>query len=206
MATILDEILKKVPNELEISDSKYEGANIVLYTKNKNFFVDSGDFVRGLVNEFKKRIEIRADPTILMDLELAEDTIKEVLPEESGVSNIIFDPQRSRVIIEAEKPGSAIGKKGELLKEIKEKTMWVPLIKRTPPIKSKLIENIRHVLYTNDDYRKKFLDKVGRRIYGGWKRDRKSSWIRVSVLGAGREVGRSCIFLQTSESRVLIDC
>ncbi|MFC1752438.1 beta-CASP ribonuclease aCPSF1, partial [Thermoproteota archaeon] len=117
-----------------------------------------------------------------------------------------FDTQRSRVIIHAEKPGLAIGKQGSLLREIREKTLWVPLIKRTPAIRSLLIENIRSVLYENSDHRRKFLDRVGHRIYDGWIRGKKNEWIRMTYLGGARQVGRSCLFMQTPESRVLLDC
>ena len=86
------------------------------------------------------------------------------------------------------------------------KTLWVPLIRRKPAIRSKLIENIRAVLYQHSDYRRKFLDKVGHRIYDGWRREKKNEWVRLTYLGSGRQVGRSCIFLQTPESRVLLDC
>jgi KH/beta-lactamase-domain protein len=37
-------------------------------------------------------------------------------------------------------------------------------------------------------------------------RAKKDEWIRVTYLGSGRQVGRSCLFLQTPESRILIDC
>ncbi|MBT5342256.1 beta-CASP ribonuclease aCPSF1, partial [Candidatus Woesearchaeota archaeon] len=109
-------------------------------------------------------------------------------------------------IIHADKPGVVIGKQGEILKEIKAKTMWVPLIKRNPPIRSKLIESIRSVLYENADYRKKFLDKTGHRIYDGWLREKKHEWVRISFLGAARQVGRACLLLQTPESRIIMDC
>jgi len=206
MGTILDEILTSLPEKADITISAFEGANIVLYTKNIEFFLDSSRVIRTLVSNFKKRIEIRLDPSLLMGEDDSKEMIKKVLPKEVGETNIIFDPQRSRVIIEAEKPGIAIGKQGEVLKEIKKQTHWIPIIKRIPAIKSKLIENIRQVLYENNDDRRKFLDKVGKRIYGGWKRNRKSEWIRVSFLGAAREVGRSCLLLQTSESRIMLDC
>jgi len=100
----------------------------------------------------------------------------------------------------------AIGKAGDLLKQIRKETFWVPLIKRTPAIRSKIIENIRAVLYENSDFRRNFLDQVGKRIYSGWIRGKKESWVRVSCLGASRQVGRSCFLLQTPESRVLLDC
>ena len=71
---------------------------------------------------------------------------------------------------------------------------------------SKLIDNIRGVLYENSDSRRKFLDKTGHRIYDGWIRGKKNEWVRLSTLGGGRQVGRSCLLLQTPESRVLLDC
>jgi KH/beta-lactamase-domain protein len=37
-------------------------------------------------------------------------------------------------------------------------------------------------------------------------REKKNEWIRVTHLGAARQVGRSCILLQTPESRILLDC
>jgi KH/beta-lactamase-domain protein len=206
MVDILNEVLKMIPDPDRISDSCFEGANIVLYTKDKNFFLNNNGTIVNIVNAIKKRVELRPDPAITMDQEDAKAVIEKIIPEDAGLANVIFDPQRSMVIIEAEKPGLAIGKQGELLKEIKQKTFWVPHIMRTPALRSKLIENIRYVLYENNDFRRKFLNKVGKRIYGGWTKERRNEWIRVTFLGAGREVGRSCLLLQTPESRVLLDC
>ena len=205
MTEILDEILKNLPDH-KISDAVFEGANIVLYTKDKDFFLHNNGMIREIVNKIKKRIELRPDPSITHDRELAEEEIRKIIPEEANIDQIIFDPQRSIVVIEAEKPGVAIGKQGENLREIREKTMWVPTIKRTPALKSQIIENIRAVLYQNSDYRRKFLHKTGQRVYNGWLRGKKEEWIRISYLGSGRQVGRSCLFLQTPESRILIDC
>lgn len=205
MAEIIKEILKFLPNE-KVSDASFEGANIVLYTKDKGFFLDNEGMIKQVVNEFKKRVELRPDPEIALEPEKAEKEIRKILPEEAGVAQVLFDEKRSLVIIEAEKPGLAIGKQGSLLKEIREKAFWVPLIRRTPALKSQIIDNIRAVLYEHSEYRKKFLDKVGHRIYDGWLREKKNEWIRVTHLGAARQVGRSCIFLQTPESRILLDC
>jgi len=206
MADILEEVLKLISDPKKISDSVFEGANIVLYTKDKKFFLNNNGAIIKIVDALKKRVELRPDPAITMDIEKAEAMIKKIIPEEAGVANIIFDPQRSRVIIEVEKPGLAIGKRGELLKEIKTKALWIPLIKRTPALRSKLIENIRFVLYENNDFRRKFLNKVGKRIYGGWTRKKRNEWIRLTFLGSAREVGRSSLLLQTPESRILMDC
>jgi uncharacterized protein len=204
MADILKEILKVIPAD-KISHAGFEGANIVLYTKNKAFFLDNGGAIKTAVSEFKKRIELRPDPAITIKPEIAKKKIHEIVGEEAGVQDIIFDDKRSRVIIHADKPGLAIGKQGSILKEIRKATFWVPIVKRMPPIRSKIIEGIRGVLYENSDYRKKFLDRTGHRIYDGWIRGKKQEWIRLSFLGGARQVGRSCIFLQTPESRILLD-
>lgn len=204
MADILKEIKKLLPED-KVSDICFEAANIVVYTKDKDYFLDNKGTIKKVVDEFKKRVELRPDPSTTLDAEKTKKLIEKLVPKEAGVSDIIFDPQRSRVIIHAEKPGLAIGKQGSILSDIRKKTLWVPLIKRTPAIRSQLIENIRSVLYQNSEERRKFLNKIGHRIYDGWIREKKNEWVRITYLGSGREVGRSCILLQTPESRILLD-
>ncbi len=205
MANIIKEILKNLPEE-KVSEACFEGANIVLYTKDRDFFLNNEGIIKKIVDDIKKRIELRSDPSVLMDQHDAEKKIRELMPQEAGVSNVLFDPQRSIVVIEAEKLGLAIGKQGSLLHEIRKETLWVPVIRRNPAIRSKIVENVRAVLYQYSDYRRKFLDKIGHRIYDGWIREKKNEWVRITMLGGGRQVGRSCLFLQTPESRVLLDC
>jgi len=205
MPDILKEITKVLP-EGKVDDAAFEGANIVIYTKDVDYFNDNKGTIRDAVREFKKRIELRPHPSLCMEPEKAEKQIKKIIPDEAGATEFIFDPPRSQVVIHAEKPGLVIGKQGELLREIALKTFWVAHVKRVPPIRSKLIESIRSVLYENADYRKKFLDKTGHRIYDGWLREKKHEWIRLSCLGASRQVGRTCFLLQTPESRIIIDC
>ncbi len=206
MPNILTEVLKHVPRKEDISDACFEGANIVLYTKNQKFALDNKDIIRKIVNDIKKRVEIRPDPKLAIKAKEAKEIIRNTLPKEAKVGDILFDEQRSRVIIEAEEPGSAIGKGAELVKEIKAKTFWVPQVRRTPAIRSPLIENIRNVLYEYSDYRRKFLHKVGEAIYKDWSRDKIEQWARISCLGAAREVGRSCFITQTPQSQIMLDC
>ncbi len=122
---ILEEVLSQIPEKSKISNSCFEGANIILYTKDKDFFLEGSAIIKNIVNNIKKRVELRSDPAICMELEKAKEKILTILPKEAGVSNVIFDPQRSIVIIESEKPGLVIGKQGELLREIKKETLWV---------------------------------------------------------------------------------
>lgn len=205
VAEIIKEILKIIPKD-KISDAGFEAANIVLYTKDIDFFKDDGGIVRSAVYKIKKRIELRPDPAICMELEAAEKKLREMIDDDANLGNITFDHQRSVVLIEAEKPGVVIGKHGENLTKIKREILWVPQIRRLPPIRSQIIESIRSVLYENSDYRRKFLNTTGERVYNGWLRQKKEEWVRVTYLGSARQVGRSAILLQTPESRVLLDC
>jgi len=204
MSDILKDIQKELPKV--ISSATFEGANIVLYTDDLGFFKDNEGKIKDLVNQFKKRIELRADEKLLKPQEETEKIIKEIVPEDAGLTEILFDSQRSILVIEAKRPGLVIGKSGLILKEIKDKSFWVPQIQRSPAIKSKITENIRAVLYQNNNTRKKFLNSVGKRIYKEWNPEKVEEWIRVTFLGGGRQVGRSCILIQTPQTKVLLDC
>jgi hypothetical protein len=104
MADILKEMLKELP-EGKISDAAFEGANIVLYTKDKDFFLDNKGMIKEIVDKFKKRVELRPDPKTVMPKEEAEDELIKIIPKEAGIGNINFDPERSMVVIEEKKPG-----------------------------------------------------------------------------------------------------
>jgi len=204
MPDILKDIQKELPKV--ITSASFEGANIVLYTNDLDFFKDNQGKIKEAVNKFKKRIELRADPKLLKTQEETEKIIKKIIPEDAGLSNILFDPQRSIVVIEAKRPGLVIGKSGSILKEIKNECLWIPQIQRSPAIKSKITESIRAVLYQNNNIRKRFLNSVGKKIYKEWNPEKVEEWIRVTVLGGGRQVGRSCFLLQTPQTKVLLDC
>jgi KH/beta-lactamase-domain protein len=205
MADILKTIETYLPKGT-VSSANFEGANIVIYTKDISFFKNGDMKIKEIVNKIKKRVELRADEKILMSSEKTEEVIRKTIPEEAEITQIIFDVQRSIVIIEAKKPGLAIGKAGSILKEIKKETMWTPQVQRSSAIKSKITDNIRAVLYANNNYRKKFLNSIGKKIYKGWNPEKIEEWIRITALGGGRQVGRSCFLLQTPNSKILIDC
>src|SRR3989344_3932659 len=179
------DILKLVTDRLEnkIREASFEGANIVLYTDNENFFNNGESEIKKIVNEIKK-----------------------IVPEEAEITNIIFDSQRSVVVVEAKKPGLVIGKMGSILDEIKKATFWSPQVQRSPAIKSQIVENIREVLYETNNYRRKFLNSIGKKIYKDWSSEKTDEWVRLTFLGSARQVGRSCMLLQTPKSKILLDC
>ncbi|MBS3089591.1 beta-CASP ribonuclease aCPSF1 [Candidatus Pacearchaeota archaeon] len=202
------DILKSIKDELPkvVSDANFEGANIVLYTSDKEFFRTGESKVKEVVDKIKKRIELRAENKILASEDETEKTIRAIVPEEAGIENIIFDVQRSTVVIEAKKPGMVIGKQGSILQDIKRTTFWSPTVQRSSAIPSKITEKIRSVLYANNTYRRKFLHEIGKKIYNEWNPEKMDMWVRLTYLGGGRQVGRSCLLLHTPRSKVLLDC
>lgn len=202
-AEILQTIKDSLPKDVEFSEICFEGSEIVLYTKDEEFLVNCYETIRKIVDKVKKRIEVRADPSLLLDPKSTEEFIKSIAPEEAGISEFYFEPEFSKVIIHASRPGIAIGKSGENIKRIMKETKWTPVIKRSSAIESEIVKSIRKMLHKNASYRKKFLHKLGEKIYSPMK---EIEWIRVTALGGFHEVGRSCILLKTPQSQVLLDC
>ncbi len=199
---VLDDIKAMLPKDA-VSEFAYEGSEIILYTKDKEFFRTCSDLIKSMVNKVKKRVEVRADPSILAEESTTEEFVKGIVPKEAGIKDIYFEPEFAKIVIHTEKPGLVIGKNGETLLQIKNKTMWTPDIKRAPVIDSEVIRSIRKMLHKEVAYRKKFMNELGKKIYSASK---EVEWIRITALGGFREVGRSCILLQTPQSKVLMDC
>lgn len=197
-------IYENIPKEANITDICFEGSEIVIYVKSRDFFIRNGDVIKQLVGKLKKRISVRPDPSISMDMEEAREKIKKIVPEEAGIDEITFEPAFGRFTIEAQKPGLVIGKGGETLKKIKSETMWFPVVKRAPTIPSEVVQTIRKVIFEESGFRKKFLNKLGEKIHSAEKKE--IEWIRIGFLGSAREVGRSCLLLQTPGSNVILDC
>lgn len=116
------DILKNIKEDLPkvISDAEFEGANIVLYTEDKEFFKNGETKIKEVVDKIKKRIELRAEKSILLSEDETEKTIRAIVPDDAGITNVIFDIQRSSVVVEAKKPGLVIGKQGSILSDIKK--------------------------------------------------------------------------------------
>lgn len=200
---ILEKVKSSFPKDV-VDRVELEGCEIVVYTKDKVFFLDASEQVRELVGELKKRIEVRLDNSLCMEPESAKKKIMGIVPTESGVEEVYFEPERSIVIIVAKKPGLVIGRSGETFKKIKETTLWVPRIERSPEITSNIVKSIRNLIHEETKWRIKFLKQIGKNIFSD--RTTNRDWIRMFCLGSFREVGRSCILFETPKSKVLVDC
>ena len=193
-----------VPPSIDVSDVEFEGALVVIYTKDPDKFAMKEELVKQLAKMLQKRIAIRPDPTVITDTNTSEKKIKKIIPVDAEITNIYFLPEIGEVTIEAMKPGVAIGKQGKYLNEIRQKINWSPKIVRTPPIQSKTVKEIRGYLRLMSDERKDILRRVGRRLHRGMSEGEK--FIRVVCLGGFRQVGRSCSMIHTQDSKIIVDC
>jgi len=203
-AEIRRSILKNIPKEAEITRIEFEGPALAIYTKKPEILIEQSHVVADVVNMIRKRIVVRSDPSVRLPEKEAEIAVNEIIPAEAEITNTYFDPSLGEVIVEAKKPGLAIGKNGVILHEVIQKTRWRPRILRSPPIPSKIMAHVMHFLHTESKERERILRVIGERIfrpvvYG--VRD-----VRITFLGGAQEVGRSAILLQTRESQVLLDC
>ncbi len=199
---IIEKLKELIPRE-KIGRIEFEGSKIVVYTKDLEFFRSSEEIVRNLVTTLKKRIEIRVEKDLLMVEEEAKKKIIELIPQDAEIKDILFEKERSVVNIYAKKIGYVIGKAGEVVKKIREETLWQPKIERAPLIDSKVVDGIRKMMHDEVDFRREFLNKVGKRIFEKREIDRKR--IRLTFLGGAREVGRSCLLVETPKSKIIVD-
>ncbi len=197
-------IVEKNLPELPDARINYEGSKIVVYTRNKNFFLTQDETVKKIVEKIKKRVEVRIETDTLPSTDETILKIKEIIPKEAEVSNIYFEPDFSRVTINVRYPKIAIGEVGELVRRIKKETFWIPHVQRVATPKSIHVKAIRKTLYQSSKYRKRFLNKIGKKIY--LTEPKETKYVKVVALGSCREVGRSCFLLQTPNSNIMLDC
>ncbi|MFW9855537.1 MAG: beta-CASP ribonuclease aCPSF1 [Candidatus Thorarchaeota archaeon] len=197
-------LIKELPPNASISQVAFEGPFVVLYSLNPTVLMEDGDIVKNLAKILRKRIVIRSDVSVRREKEEAQARIMEIVPENAEITNIIFDDELGEVMIEAKKPGAVIGRSGATLRDIGRSICWRPRVVRSPPIQSQLIQSIRKTLTAESEKRKQALINIGKRIHR--PQIAGDDFIRVTGLGGFSEVGRSCILLETAETRVLIDC
>ena len=198
------EIVSEVPDDISISDVQYEGPELVVYTRDPKKFAQNGDLIRQLASQLRKRITVRPDPDVLSVPDQAREQIRDVTPEEAGITDLDFHADTGEVVIEAEKPGMVIGRHGSTLREITQKVGWTPEVVRTPPIESSTVSNVRNFLKQERDDRRDILERIGRQIHREEMSD--DEWVRITTLGCCREVGRASFIVSTPETPVLVDC
>lgn len=202
---IYDEIVSILPPEIKIQKIEFEGPEIAVYSDSSDVeAIEGSNLLKDLAKTMRKRVVFRWNAEKRKDPVETEAYIRNLISDNAEVTNIEFDHTRGEVIIESGKPGLVIGKKGVNLKEIRINTFWQPRTIRTPPLHSRTIQLIRGMLKKERQTQKDILLRIGKRIHR--PAIFKDLNIRMLALGGFREVGRSCILMQTKDSNVLLDC
>jgi KH/beta-lactamase-domain protein len=202
-AKIRETIVEHMPKDAEITRIEFEGPRLAIYVKNVGLLADQNYVVTEVVNLLHKRIVIRSDQSIRLPEREAEAYIRKIIPLEAEISSINFDPSLGEVVVEAAKPGVAIGKEATVLQQVVKETRWRPRILRAPPLHSKIISSTRHILHTESEERSRILRDVGERIFR--PTFSKAGYVRLVTLGAFHEVGRAAMLIQAGSSSVLLD-
>ncbi|MFX1311427.1 MAG: beta-CASP ribonuclease aCPSF1 [Promethearchaeota archaeon] len=201
---IKSEIIEYLPPEITIKKIEFEGPEIAVYSDNSDVeAIEDSSILKDLAKNMRKRVVFRWNVDKRKDPAETEEYIRNLVNEDAEISAIEFDHTRGEVIIESGKPGLVIGKKGINLKEIRTNTFWQPKTIRTPPLASRTIQLIRGMLKKERQTQKDILLDIGKRIHRPSLF--KDLTIRLTSMGGFREVGRSCILIQTKDSNVLLD-
>ncbi len=187
------------PMESGITKIEFEGPRIAIYTRNPEVFANQDQVAKDLVNLIKKRVVIRSDESIRLSKKDVEEKIKKSI---SGVQELIFNDLLGEVVVELD-PNAPQPDDAEI-KLLSAETSWVIRVERQPPMQTKTIEHVKKVIYGDPQYRLQALRKIGEKVFRNQVFETTDAVI--TILGSGRQVGRSAILLQTSESKVLLDC
>jgi len=201
---LMSTILSSIPKEAEITRVEYEGPRIALYTRKPKFLQQNSYIISDIVNNVKKRVVVRTEKTIRKPEEEAKSIIDNAVPSEADVKRMFFDHALGEVIIEALSPKILTGDKDFNIIDLTEKSGWKIKVRKTPSIPSSSIQNIYYALQSGAEDRQKFLRNIGEEIFR--HRIIPENDITIFSLGGFKQVGRSCILVTTSESKILLDC
>jgi len=200
---LLGAILTSIPAEAQITRIEYEGPRIALYTKNPKYLHQNNYIISEIVNSVKKRVVTRTEKSIRKPEQDAKSILDKLIPVEAGVSNYFFDEAIGEVTIEANNPHLLSAESGFDIGELMGQIGWKVKVRKAPHIASSAIQTMYYALRTGTDERERFYKELGESIFR--PRYTVAEQITVKMLGAGQEVGRSCLLVETSESKVLLD-
>jgi KH/beta-lactamase-domain protein len=194
-------ILQSLPHEANLTKIEYEGPCIALYSKNPSYLLRNNQLVLNMVNSIKKRIVIRTDESLRRSQDESRNIIAETVPRDAGFIDTFFDAALGEAVIFTKKP-STILHKGEDL-DLSEKIGWRVKIRKAPQ-NMLPIETLYNVLSETVSQRTKFYREVGDKIF----RSKLTQQAEASLLTLGgfAEIGRSCMLLETRESKIILDC
>ena len=194
-------ILQSLPQEASLTKIEYEGPCIALYSRNPSYLLHNNQLVLNMVNSIKKRIVIRTDESLRRSQDEARKIIAESVPRDAGLVSTFFDAALGEAVIFARKPNTFLHDGEDLY--LSEKIGWRVKIRKAPQ-NMLPIETLYNLLSETVSQRTKFYREVGDKIF----RSRLTQQAEASLLTLGgfAEIGRSCMLLETRESKIILDC
>ena len=198
---IMAVILQSLPHEANLTKIEYEGPCIALYSKNPSYLLQNNQLVLNMVNTIKKRIVIRIDESLRLSQDDSTNIIGDTVPKESGIAGTFFDAVLGEAVIFARKPWTILREGGDV--DLTEKIGWKVRVRKAPQ-NMLPIETLYKILGETVSQRTKFYREVGDKIF----RPKLTEQAEASLLTLGgfAEVGRSCMLLETRESKIILDC
>ncbi len=198
-------ILQSIPKEAMVTKIEYEGPRIALYAKSPRYLMENNEIVSNLVNIIKKRIVVRTDTSIRMPEEEARKLLGQLVPADAKLQNALFDTATGEVSLEVKRPWLLQRNAKEFNHaEITEKLGWKLRIRKATTNPSSTIQTINYNLKVSVADRSKQLKQIGDEIFR--PRLAQRSEVSLLTLGGFGQVGRSCMLLSTSDSKILVDC
>jgi KH/beta-lactamase-domain protein len=194
-------ILQSLPHEASLTKIEYEGPCIALYSKNPSYLLQNNQLVLNMVNSIKKRIVIRTDESLRLSQEESIKVIANTIPIEAGVAQTFFDAVLGEAIIFAKKPWTVLQEGGDF--DLTEKIGWKVRVRKAPQ-NMLPFETLYKTLADTASQRLKFYREVGDKIFR--RKLTEEAEASLLTLGGFAEIGRSCMLLETRESKIILDC
>ena len=195
-------ILQNLPKECSLTKIEYEGPRIALHTNKPQFLLENNKILSNIVGQIKKRIVLRIDEAIRIDEGEVQKVAEKYVPQESSITDILFDPALGEATIFVKKISELI-KDEKIINNIILESGWKISFKKTPK-NMVTIKNINKIIKNASDYRIQFYKRIGEKIF----REKLDPNIEANLnsLGGFAEIGRSSMILSTNESNILLDC
>jgi uncharacterized protein len=156
-------ILESLPSEAQITNVRFEGPNIAIYTKNPKFSLTELTYhLSSLSRSLKKRFIVRTDPSIRLPEDKTREEISKLLPKDIIVSAVFCDEATGEVVLEVNKPEVI---DAEMVIRIAQSTGWISHTRLSPHIPSTSISTIHSTLKASARERNNFLQELGKRIF-----------------------------------------
>ena len=156
-------ILESLPSETQITNVRFEGPNIAIYTKNPKFSLTELTYhLSSLSRSLKKRFIVRTDPSIRLPEDRTREEISKLLPKDIIVSAVFCDEATGEVVLEVNKPEVI---DAEMVIRIAQSTGWISHTRRSPHIPSTSISTIHSTLKASAKERNNFLWELGKKIF-----------------------------------------